>query len=189
MIEIYKTSIVDNKLSKILEEEFLSEGYNFKDCWINLTNPSDKEVSFVNSITGVEDDTIKYALDDEERAKIENEEGHLMILVDIPIIEEEADYYSYSTIPLSTIIKGDIFITTCLKETAILRDFVKGRIKGFATYKKTRFLFQILNNIATKFLAYLKQIDKASQRIQHELHKSTRNKELIQMLDLENSLV
>ena len=50
-------------------------------------------------------------------------------------------------------------------------------------------MFQILNNIASKFIAYLKQIDKASQRIQNELHKSTRNKELIQMLDLENSLL
>lgn len=38
-------------------------------------------------------------------------------------------------------------------------------------------------------MAYLKQIDKASQRIQNELHRSTKNKELIQMLDLENSLV
>lgn len=189
MIEIFRTSMQDEMFNQISEEEYMSENFAFKDCWINLVNPSDKEVSFVSRITDIEDDVIKCALDDEERARIENEDGHLMVLVDIPVIEEEKDYYSYSTIPLSAIIKNDIFITTSLKETAILRDFVRSRVKSFSTYKKTRFLFQILNSIAKKYLAYLKQIDKASQRVQKELHKSTRNKELIQMLDLENSLV
>ena len=70
-----------------------------------------------------------------------------------------------------------------------MRDFVRGKVKNFRTDLKTRFLYQMLYNIAARFLSYLKQIDKASRRIQNELHKSTKNKELIQMLDLENSLV
>ena len=110
-------------------------------------------------------------------------------VTDIPVIEEEAAYYSYFTIPLGAVIRDDCMITVCLKDTAVMRDFARGRIRNFATFKKTRFLFQILYNLASKYLAYLKQIDKASQRIQNELHKSTRNKELIRMLDLENSLV
>lgn len=36
---------------------------------------------------------------------------------------------------------------------------------------------------------YLKQIDKASSAVQNELHKSMKNKELIQLLALEKSLV
>lgn len=188
MIEIFKSDL-EEKLHGVDEAEFLTEGFVPKDCWINLVNPSDKEVNFISKLTGVDEDMIKTSLDDEERSRIESEDGALMVLVDIPVLEEEADYYSYFTIPMGIIIKDDVFITISLKETAIIRDFVRGRVKKFATYKKTRFLFQILNNIATKFLAYLKQIDKASQRIQNELHKSTRNKELIQMLDLETSLV
>ncbi len=189
MIEVFKSDLETNVLTNFTEEQITAGDFSPKNCWFNLVNPSDKEVALVSSLTGVEDDIIKAALDDEERSRIENEDGRVMVLVDIPVIEEEADYYSYFTIPLGAIIKDDSIITVSLKDTTILRDFVKGRVKGFSTYKKTRFLFQILNNIATKFLAYLKQIDKASQRIQNELHKSTRNKELIQMLDLENSLV
>ncbi|MGN0771578.1 MAG: magnesium transporter CorA family protein [Christensenellales bacterium] len=189
MIEVYKSELDNNTLTTLTEEQYMAEGFSPKHCWFNLVNPSDKEVAFVASLCEVEDDVIKAALDDEERSRIESEDGHLMVLVDIPVIEEEANYYSYFTIPLGTIIKDDFVITVSLKETTILRDFVRRRVKGFSTYKKTRFLFQILNNVATKYLAYLKQIDKASQRIQNELHKSTRNKELIQMLDLENSLV
>ena len=189
MIEIYKTDS-ENKLMQIEESVYMEDGFDPKDCWINLTNPSDKEVALIAKISGIEDDVLKTPLDDEERSRVETEDDYTMVLVDIPVIEEGAeDYYSYFTIPLGAVIKKDLFITISLKDTAITRDFIRNRVKGFATYKKTRFLFQILNNIASKYLAYLKQIDKASQRIQNELHKSTKNKELIQMLDLENSLV
>ena len=178
----------DNRFASM--SEYMDGKFDPKDCWINLTNPSDKEVAFVASVSGIEDDVLKTPLDDEERSRLEVEDDYTLVLVDIPVIEEGAeDYFSYFTIPLGAIVKKDLFITISLKDTAIIRDFVRNRVKGFATYKKTRFLFQILNNIATKYLAYLKQIDKASQRIQNELHRSTKNKELIQMLDLENSLV
>lgn len=188
MIEIFKTD-VNKKLQPISEEVFLNPEYEIKDNWINLVNPSDKEVALISQISGIEDDVLKAALDSEERSRIETEDDYALVLVDIPVIEEEDDYYSYFTIPLGVIVKDNLIITVCLKDTSVIRDFIRNRIKGFSTAKKSKFMFQILNNIASKFIAYLKQIDKASQRIQNELHKSTRNKELIQMLDLENSLL
>ena len=188
MIEIFKTN-AEGRLDALPEEMLSAEGFSPKDCWINLVNPSDKEVATVSALVGVEEDVLKTPLDDEERSRYENEDDYSLVLVDIPVIEEEAAYYSYFTIPLGAVIKDDCMITVCLKDTAVMRDFARGRIRNFATFKKTRFLFQILYNLASKYLAYLKQIDKASQRIQNELHKSTRNKELIRMLDLENSLV
>ncbi len=42
---------------------------------------------------------------------------------------------------------------------------------------------------ATLFLFYLRQVDKNSTRVENELHISMKNKELIQMLGLEKSLV
>ena len=47
----------------------------------------------------------------------------------------------------------------------------------------------MLLRIATKYLQYLKQIDKLSNMVEHQLHQSLRNKELIQLLGLEKSLV
>ncbi len=188
MIEIFKTNS-QNTLEVISEEVYMTQDFNPQHCWINLVNPSDKEVAIISKMSGIDDDTIKAALDDEERSRIELEDTHALVLVDIPVIEEEDDYYSYFTIPLGTIVKDDLFITVCLKDTAVIRDFIRNRIKGFSTALKSRFMFQILGNTAAKFLTYLKQIDKASQRIQNELRKSTRNKEILQMLDLQNSLV
>lgn len=158
--------------------------------WVNLVNPTDKEIQSVSLLTQIDEDILKAPLDDEERSRIEQEDDYSLVLFDIPIIEEEeGSYYSYYTLPLGFVLVRDFVVTISLKETTILRDFALGRVKTFSTHKRTRFLFQAMYSTSTKYLQYLKQIDKASGRIQNELKKSTKNKELIQLLDLENSLV
>lgn len=160
-----------------------------KGCWINLENPSDKELEEVSHVTGVSEDMLKAALDEEERARIETEDGNTLIIVDIPIIDDSADWYVYSTLPMGIITAGDYFITVCLRETTVLGDFTKGRVRNFDANKRTRFIYQILYLNAIKFLHCLKQIDKTSMRVQQSLHRSMKNKELIQLLDLEKALV
>lgn len=188
MIQLFCTN--ENEKVTNLDFSTMKNRDMINNKWIRLVNPTDKEIESVAKLTGVDEGAIKAPLDDEERSRIEIEDNYSLILFDIPIIEEEEEgYYSYSTLPLAFILTDKFVITVCLKDTAVMRDFTLGRVKTFSTNKRSRFLFQALYNTSTKFLQYLKQIDKASGRIQTELHKSTRNKELFQLLDLENSLV
>lgn len=110
-------------------------------------------------------------------------------MVDVPFIEEHEGSKIYTTLPMGVILSGENIITVCLKEIPLLNDFMSGRIKSFYTFKKTRFILQLLFKNATYFLQYLRQIDRMSLNIERELHKSMKNKELIQLLDLEKSLV
>jgi magnesium transporter len=71
----------------------------------------------------------------------------------------------------------------------VLDQFEKNSIRTFVTYKKYRFLYQILYKNAQRYLLYLRQIDRMSNYIEKQLHQSMKNKELIQLLDLEKSLV
>ena len=158
-------------------------------AWINLENPSDKELEEVARVTGVNEDMLKAALDEEERARIETDDGNTLIIVDIPIIDDSTDWYVYSTLPMGIITAGSYFITVCLRETTVIGDFVKGRVRNFDANKRTRFIYQILYLNAIKFLHCLKQIDRTSMRVQQSLHRSMKNKELIQLLDLEKALV
>lgn len=191
MIKIYQT---DNtgKLCLLNLEEVLNDLTTISDLdykWINMINPTDKEIEFVNEITKVDPESLKAALDEEERARAEKEDDHILILYDIPLMEQEDGYYSYNTIPLGIIVKDKFIITVCLKETGFLQGFTAGRIKNLYTHMRTRFIFQMMYQASKKYLTYLRQIDKASQRIKKDLHISTKNKELIQLMDLENSLV
>ena len=71
----------------------------------------------------------------------------------------------------------------------LLEDFRSGKIKKFYTYKKTRFIIQLLYRNATYYLQYLRMLERSSGKIEQELHKSTRNEELFQLLSLDKSLV
>ena len=57
-------------------------------CWVDLISPTDGEVEKVSRETAVPEDMIKAALDEEERARTEFDEGCSMFVVDCPVIEE-----------------------------------------------------------------------------------------------------
>jgi Mg2+ and Co2+ transporters len=179
MIEIFKT--IDNGIART---EAFEEG-----VWVNLINPTEEEIVKINTTLNVETDFLKAALDEEERARIESDNGQTLIIVDIPIVEKEGKLNVYTTIPLAIILIKHLIITVCLKEDTILNDFSNNRVKSFFTQFKTRFVLQILYRNATRYLQYLKHIDKTSSRVEQEVYKSMKNKEVIQMLKLEKSLV
>ena len=95
----------------------------------------------------------------------------------------------YSTMPMGIVVCKECVITVCLKKTQLIKDFLDNRVKTFATFKKNRFLLQLMYRNATYYLQYLRQIDKISNNIENDLHKSMKNKELILLLSLEKSLV
>lgn len=157
--------------------------------WIALTNPTAAEILEVSARYEIDIDDLKAPLDEEERSRIEMEDNYTLILVDIPIIEERNEKDWYGTIPMGIIMREDIMITVCLMETPILTAFMEGRVRGFNTYWKTRFILQILYKNASWYLHYLRIIDKKSEEVETRLNKSSKNEELIEVLELEKSLV
>lgn len=179
MIEIYKT--FEDGFKQIDSEE---EG-----CWIAMTNPTSDELSSVSEKHEIELGHLKAALDDEERARIEVEDDYTLILVDIPTLEVRNNSNRYVTIPLGIIVAKNVIITVCLVNTPILNCFIEKKVRDFYTHKKTRFILQILYKNAQAFLQNLRVIDKKSDEVERKLHISTKNQELIELLELEKSLV
>lgn len=157
-------------------------------CWVNLTYPSEDELNTVAVTLGVEPSFLRAALDEEETSRIDTEEGQTLIIIDAPSVEKD-DAVVYSTLPLGIIVTEKHIITVCLKETSILKDFQDGLVRNADTQKRTQFILYMLLQVAKRFLQYLKQIDKIYNYMERQLYKSQRNKELIQLLDLEKSLV
>jgi len=161
-----------------------------KGCWVNLVNPTESEISNVAGQLGIEPDYLKDPLDEEEKSRVEKENGILLVIVDIPVLNTEDDTSPFDTIPLGMfVIEDDYFVTVCLKDNPITNEFANNRIKGFYTFKKTRFILQLLYRIAVYYLRYLKQINRKTDQIERQLHKSMKNQELFTLLNLEKSLV
>ena len=179
MIRIFKTE--DGAMH---EKEEMQPG-----CWIALTNPTASEIIDIADAYQIDPDHLKAPLDEEERSRIEVEEEYTLVLVDIPSIEERSGKDWFVTIPLAIIMTNDVLITGCLEETPVLTSFMDGRVRDFHTFMKTRFILQILYKNATQYLQYLRIIDKKSEVIERKLHQSQKNEELIELLELEKSLV
>ena len=157
--------------------------------WIHVIGPSKEELDEVSRVTGALPEFLQAALDEEETPRIDKEDEQTLILVDIPVVEPEGTSFVYNTLPLGIVITENNLITVCLEETTIIEDFCRGRVRGFDCTKKTRFVYQLLYKISSRFLQYLRQIDKAKSQVENALQKSLKNRELIQMLKLEKSLV
>lgn len=159
--------------------------------WISAIAPTEGEIHYLTSRLGLETGFVRAALDEEEASRIEREDNNqLLIIVDLPITQkEEEKTIIYSTMPMGIIITEQNIITVCLNENPVVSEFEKGLVKNVQTAQKTQFLLLLLLRIVTRFLQYLKQIDKISSYSEKQLHKTMRNKELIQLLGLEKSLV
>lgn len=181
MIEIYKTN--ENRELDLTDE--IAKG-----SWVNMVAPTEDEIQYICSTLQVPINFMKDPLDDEERPRIEKEDDHLLIIVDFPYLtRDEANLPIFETIPIGMIFTKECFITVSLKDSPILINFKNNKIKGFYTNKKTRFALQLLFEISSYYLRYLKQINKMINEAERELHQSMKNKELYTFLALEKSLV
>lgn len=179
MVRIFKTE--DGVVRQI---EAVENG-----CWVALTDPTATEILEVAEQFGIDPDDVKAPLDEEERSRIESEDTYSLIVVDIPLIEERNEKDWYVTIPMGIIMTEEAIVTVCLEDTPVLTAFMDGRVRDFHTHMKSRFILQILYKNASLYLQYLRIIDKKSEVVERELHKSQRNQELIELLELEKSLV
>lgn len=184
MIKVYNSNVQTNELKNVKEIQ--------KGSWVNMINPTEEEIQKVCKQVKIKEDFIRYSLDYEEKARIdeEDEDGTILFVVDVPIIEKEKESEIYTTMPLGMIVvRDEYFITVSLKRNIVIDSFEKRRVKGFSTYKKSRFLFQIMLINASYYLTYLKQINKETEIAESTLKNSMKNKELLKLLSLEKSLV
>jgi len=180
MIEFYKT--INNKISRI---DSLEDG-----CWINVVSPSEEEIGYLIEDLQLDSGFVRSSLDEEETSRIESEDDQVLLIIDAPRATTEAqNTILYTTMPFGIIIKDTFLVTICLSECSVLKEVADGMVRNIQTHLKNRFIFSVLLRIATRYLQYLKQIDKITNMMEEQLQRSMRNKELFQLLGLEKSLV
>lgn len=180
----------------IMVQYYMTEGQQLltleapkEGCWISMIHPTEDELSRISQDYSIEINDLRSALDTDERSRIESDENFIMILVNIPTIEDDTEKELYDTIPLSLFVSQKTIITVCSEETPVLQPFIMGRVKDFNTSMRSRFIMQILYRNASLYLQYLRNIDRQSDLVENKMHKSTQNSELFELLKLEKSLV
>ena len=165
MVEIYRT---DQQVLNTLTD--IQDG-----CWINMVDPTSKELEQIAERFEIEPEDISSALDEEESSRISLEDGYTVILVDIPTPEVRHEKKMYTTIPLGIILKSEAIITVCKVDTPIINYFVRNKVKEF----RSAFVYQ----------ANLRLIDKKRIEIEERVDGDTSDTDLIELHELESTLV
>ncbi|MBC2855217.1 MAG: magnesium transporter CorA family protein [Cetobacterium sp.] len=189
MIKIYKShNDLLEKKTFVIGENLEIEKLKEKNTWIHLSHPTEEEIKVITTAFDIPEEHIRAALDEEEKARLEIDESLILVIIDVPVHSEQ-NRCSFTTMPLGIILLNDNIITVSTTKFPLIEEFINGKIKSFFTYKKTRFILQLLFRNSTYFLYYLKQIGRISDNIEKQLKDSMRNEELMLLLELEKSLV
>lgn len=157
--------------------------------WINVVDPTTDEIERLINL-GIPQDFITYPLDIDERPRTEKEDdGTLLVLMRIPFYQGEKSDIPYTTIPLGVILKNDFVVTVTRWQNPVIQDFTSGRIRGFSTGKRYRFLLRLLLSTANRFLAHVREINRSVDILEDQLQLSIRNKEVLELLKYQKSLV
>lgn len=156
-------------------------------CWIHVVNPSPNELARLEEV-GIPRDYLAYPLDLDERARTERENGHLLIILRIPVFQGQNVDIPYTTIPLGIITTDKYLVTVCKQENDILQEFASGRVKSLSVGKRNRFILRLFLNTANKYLHYVREINKTVEALEDQLQLSTRNREVYELLKYQKSL-
>ena len=139
MISVLKT--FPEKMNVPLTLETLETG-----SWINMTAPTRDEIDGVSRAVKCPTDFLAAALDPEEASRIEADDGCLLVVINVPKVEGN---FRFDAIPMGIIITREHIVTVALEQNDVLPSS-PASLNAFSTFKRTRFLFQVLFRTATK---------------------------------------
>ncbi len=176
MLTIYKTT--EQGLEQL---ESIANG-----AWVKAVDPTPAEIQKLVD-WGIDADYINYSLDLDEMPRMERDDDYTFILIRIPHSQPESDI-PYTTIPLGIMIKGNIIVTICRYEKEMFKVLANGKYRLLKTGKRYRFALYIFLETATRYLAHLREINRITEVVEDQLQKSTRNREVLELLKYQKSL-
>ncbi|MBI5945242.1 MAG: magnesium transporter CorA family protein [Chloroflexi bacterium] len=176
MLSIYK-----NYEQGLIKLETIVNG-----SWVNVVDPTPEESEKLVS-WGMDMDYINYSLDQDEMPRMERDEEYTFLLLRIPIYQPESDI-PYNTVPLGIMILANKVITVCRYESDILKTLTNGKYRLLKTGKRYRLALYIFLETSTRYLYLLREINRATELVEDQLQKSTRNREVLELLKYQKCL-
>ena len=179
MLRIYKSED-GGKLVKLKKNKVTSLS------WYNLIAPNEEELLKVSEQLKLDFDMLKNALDLNERSQVEFEDNVLSLIVNLPLLDEDGQF---DTLPCGLFFTKRNFMTICSRDNRILSSFNKNTAKTFDTRQRGRFLLIILSKCTQYYLKYLAILNQKTEEIEYSLRKTTNNKALFDLMEIQKSLV
>ena len=160
------------------------------DCWINIECPTLEELNYLTDELQVPQSFLNDIEDPDERPRVELEDDWKIIIIRIPVRDTANRGVPFSTVPLGSILRGDVIVTLCYHQNDMIADLIsynQRKNRGFTN--SYNLVLRLLLSSSVWFLKYLKQLNIEVKRAEKKLERSVKNSELQSLLHIENCFV
>lgn len=157
--------------------------------WINIDSDLIAETSQLYQKYDIDQETIEYALDKNERAHMDynRENGTVTFIYNVLNMEKEKEYYE--TIPMTFIIQGPRLVTISNQDNAYVIAQMERYVDAHESLSTFKLLFAGLEMISNAYYPIIERLDKHKDEINRLLRKTTTSKNLYALSDLETGMV
>ena len=157
--------------------------------WINIDSDLIAETSQLYQKYGIDQETIEYALDKNERAHMDynRENGTVTFIYNVLDMEKEKEYYE--TIPMTFIVQGPRLVTISNRDNAYIIAQMERYVDAHGSLSTFKLLFAGLEMISNAYYPIIERLDKHKDEITRLLRKTTTSKNLYALSDVETGMV
>ena len=155
--------------------------------WIHISNPTADIINKVCELTSMSNELLLCALDDEESARVDTDDGDTLIVLDTPLAIDESNA-NYTTVPFIIGYNRSYYVTICKHDVPLINDLFR-KVKVIEPHKHVRLTLYFVNVLASIFITFLKRINTHTENLETKLRTSTKNKELLELMDTNKTLV
>ena len=157
--------------------------------WINIDSDLIAETSQLYQKYGIDQETIEYALDKNERAHMDynRENGTVTFIYNVLNMEKEKEYYE--TIPMTFIVQGPRLVTISNRDNAYIIAQMERYVDNHESLSTFKLLFAGLEMISNAYYPIIERLDKHKDEITRLLRKTTTSKNLYALSDVETGMV
>lgn len=172
----------------IVKRTDLTEKQNY--TWIDARNIDRDDIAVLTDEYMIPSEVLADIMDQDEQARIEKEDDHILIICRLPSDEEDEDNPLVRTcMPLGMLLYPDKIVTITKEDSVVIDDLAKRRVRSCPVDTKEGLVISILGRAALVYIRLLKYINRQKDLVEEQLQKSVMNYELIQLLQIQKSLV
>ncbi|WP_407372231.1 magnesium transporter CorA family protein [Carnobacterium sp.] len=164
--------------------------------WLHLSNPTSDEINRVVKHFGFPKDYLSSVLDPDEVSRHENLElderessSLAMFLYPLKISSNPNDS-EYVTRPLAVIMTSKTVITAAVHTPEFISRMIENNPNfPISSSNQERFLLDIAWHISSDYIIYLKEINAKIEKLEVNITKTSKNRQLFVLMSLQKSLV
>lgn len=161
---------------------------NKENVWININSDQIAIDSDLYKQYGIDSEIISYALDRNERARIEydSELDAFILIYNVPQTKKNDNHYE--AIPMTFLIKNNQLLTITNSENTYIIQYMEKYLQNNLDISVFKFLFSSLFMITDKFFPVIEEMNRERNHINDMLKEKTTKKNLLALSDVETGV-